>query len=387
MIFEEKELQARRQFHELFGTKYLYTGPRNKALNEDSWNATILGDILHSMHSENPLTYEDIETIIQIGGMVDPKGEMYFHYQADTPMVKEVLTAISPYITKEAFVQCSQKLHGRAKDTVAEFMVKCCTADVPAKRMEATELYSNYTTWCECNMLGAVSRHAFYVRMNALGIIKRKGYVNGRCGVTYYMVQLDEKEVLKDVQSCRKKTEEESQHVEEPLRYVVRPRKAVPPEVVPEATESLPQLIEEADVATVDTGSDEQVADDVKEDGAVNERIEQNPSDDSVSDVPDTIDDAPDSPEPVEVVGVSPDQADSPATDNKAGTGSPLTVKKLPMHVRQCFRLMKITYRVAPEHFTQEEFQDTYAAASLPPIEGASIEDLYQLFLDYANIR
>ena len=180
MIFTEQEQLSRRQFHELFCTRYLYTGKRKGALNEDSWNSDILYDILRNVYSGNVLTPQDIEAILHVGGMFDADGNLFFHYREETPIIKEILYAMSPFITNAAFIRCKQKLSSDTTDSVAAFVVRCCTNPYQGnEKILVKDLFDYYTNWCALNGELASSKKVFSRRLSEIGFRIKKGYLGG----------------------------------------------------------------------------------------------------------------------------------------------------------------------------------------------------------------
>ena len=378
MIFNEEEMASRRQFHELFCTKFLYTGDKRGAINEDSWNNIVLSDILHTLHDKNLLTPQDIETMMQMGGMYDHNHEAYFHYQKDTPIFQEILSAISPFISQAAFVRFKQLLNGRSTDSVAEFVQRCCN-DTKSEMIGITtvELYELYCTWCTLNRMPVSPRHVLYARMKSLGFKHKKGYLKGACGVTYFMIPFNHEEVLKVAQSEGETSEEEGQDAnsEQPLRDVARTGTTVRKKAVErKASDVLPNEVRQDDAASSggDFAGDEANGPDGGEAGG-------NDADDDGSgrdDIPSTGDTN---------IQLPKDRDRLFAEAHSEGTEADIQtrIKKLPMELRQSFKLLKATYRIAPEHFTEEDFNE---AINLADVSGLQEEQtLYNLFLEYAK--
>lgn len=377
MIFNEEEMVSRRQFHELFCTKYLYTGEKKDAINEDSWNNIVINDILHTLYENNVLTPQDIETMMQLGGMYNHNHETYFHYHAGTPIFKEVLSAMSPFITQAAFVRFKQLLNGRSMDSVAEFIQRCCNnTHAEMIGVSSVELYELYCTWCALNRFPVSARHVLYARMSAVGFKRKKGYLNGACGITYFMVRMNREEVLTDAQPEGAQTEEgqEPDSVQS-FRNVSRAGAKVRKEpVIKETPDVLPDEVGQ-DIAA---GSGGDLAEHV-EDGAVSETAD-------ISNTPDEVDGPTIDTDTEDTVIQLPEDKDGVLTEaHPEGTGTDIQarVKKLPMELRQCFKLLKATYRISPEHFTEEDFNQSVSALDASVLQ--EDQTLYDLFLEYAK--
>jgi len=377
MIFNEEEMSSRRQFHELFCTKFLYTGDKKGAINEDSWNNIVINDILHVLYDSNVLTPQDIETMMQLGGMYDNNHEAYFHYHRETPIFQEILSAISPFITQAAFVRFKQLLNGRSTDSVAEFLQRCCNdPNVAFSGVTTVELYELYRTWCALNRMPVSPRHILYARVKALGFKHKKGYLNGACGVTYFMVKLNREEVTNIVQSQGAQEEEEQgTDSEQSFRNVSRARTAVREKVIERKAPDVLQDEVRTDTPTGRGGNSEEYATDGADGTIVDENntTDNDGGRDNISIAEDTIIQLP----------KDRDQLFAEAHSEGTGTDIQARIKKLPMELRQCFKLLKATYRIAPEHFTEEDFKQAVGTVDVSELQEE--QPLYDLFLEYAK--
>ncbi|MFI3171143.1 MAG: primase-like DNA-binding domain-containing protein [Eubacteriales bacterium] len=208
MIFNDQENMFRRQFHEIFCTKYLITCKPEEAVHDDSWSPDILQDILLTLYPSNELTQTDIETILNIGGMYTVGNALCFTYQKETPMFPEMLSAIMPYITTEAFVKFKQSMQGRDADAVANF-INCCCIETHEERISISkrDLYDAYLLYCDATQSKEVGSYTFHKRMETLGYPCKKGYLKGKCGVTYYVIYFQQPkwEELKDEADKKRK--------------------------------------------------------------------------------------------------------------------------------------------------------------------------------------
>ncbi|MEG1543041.1 MAG: hypothetical protein RR382_00760 [Tannerellaceae bacterium] len=377
MIFNEEEMASRRQFHELFCTKFLYTGDKKGAINEDPWNNIVINDILHVLHDNNILTPQDIETMMQMGGMYDHNHEAYFHYHRETPIIQEILASISPFISQAAFVKFKQLLNGRSTDSVTEFIQRCCN-DQKAEMSGVTtvELYELYSTWCTLNRMPISPRHVLYTRVKSLGFKHKKGYLNGACGVTYFMIKFNREEVTKIAQSEGEASEEgQDADSRQSLRDVTRTGTTVRKKANQGKT---PDVLQDEVRQDTPAGSGGDFAEHATDGTASGEADRNDANDDGIGRPVDTDTESStsDIPEPRDF---APTEAHPEGTDADIQT----RVKKLPMELRQSFKLLKATYRVSPEHFTEEDFKQ---AIDLVDVSGLQEEQtLYGLFLEYAK--
>lgn len=386
MIFTEQEQLSRRQFHELFCTRYLYTGSRKGALNEDSWTADTLYDILRNAYTNNQLTPQDIETMLHIGGMFDANGDLFFHYREDTPMIKEILYAMSPFISTKAFIKCKQRLGGLTADSVASFVVRCCTnPDQGNEKMLIRDLYDYYTNWCAINDELSTSKKVFNRRLSEIGFRIKKGYVNGKSGVLYVMIKLDKEAAVRNAKPQRAQTEEAFRELAATIRDVDGTGAKVLEDLIETSTRSLPEDEGRQNPAAGLSGSDDEHEADVRV-------SEEHVMPDEVAGYDDdfdwgaTYDDEDDDPE---------DGSDTPAKPAQARTGEiiiPVSVttkeeaeafiKTLPYNVRTAFKQMKITYRISPNNFELDEFEPVVRTLGIKDI---NVSELYRLFQLYAE--
>ena len=390
MIFPEKEQRARRQFHELFCTRYLYTGKKKGALNEDSWTADTLYDILRNFYNDTILTPQDIETMLHVGGMFDAEGKLFFHYREDTPIVQELLHAISPFITTQAFIRFKQRLGGTSADSVAAFVVRCCTnPDQGNTKMLIRDLYDYYTAWCALNNEVATSKKVFNRRLSEIGFRIKKGYVNGRSGVLYITIKLDKEAANTSAKPKRTPAEEAELGCAAPLRNVDGTGAKVLEDLIKTSEGSLPEDEGRQDIAASSGGSYLQHETNVRN---YEEVVQSDAADEAVAGYDDdfdwgaSYDDGDDD---------SEDGFDSPAKPHPTGAGEiiiPLSVttkedaeafvKTLPYNIRTAFKQMKVTYRISPDNFELAEFEPVVRTLG---IKDLNVSELFKLFRLYAE--
>ena len=389
MIFTEEEQRSRRQFHELFCTRFLHTGKKKGALNEDSWTADTLYDILRNAYDGNLLTPQDIEAILQVGGMYDADGNLFFHYREDTPMIKEILYAMSPFITTKAFIRCKQRLGGPTADSVAAFVVRCCTNPSQGnEKMLIRELYDYYTNWCALNDEMPTSKKVFNRRLSEIGFRIKKGYINGKSGVLYVIIRLDKEEANRNAKPQRAQTEEAFRELAAAVRDVDGTGAKVLENLIEASARRLSEDEGGQDAATSSRGSDDEHEADV--------RVGEEPGlPDEVAGYDDdfdwgaTYDDEDDDPE---------DGSDAPAKPAQARTGEiivPISVttkeeaeafiKTLPYNVRSAFKQMKITYRISPDNFEMDEFEPAVRSLGITDINVSELFRLFQLYAEKAG--
>ena len=394
MIFTEQEQLSRRQFHELFCTRYLYTGKRKGALNEDSWTADTLYDILRGVYSNNELTPQDIEAILHVGGMFDTDGNLFFHYRDDTPIVKELLYAMSPYITTKAFIKFKQRMGGNSADSVAAFVVRCCTnPDQGNTKMLIGELYEYYTTWCALNDEIASSKKVFSRRLSEIGFRIKKGYVNGRSGVLYVMIKLDKEAANTSVKPKRTQAEEAQRiYSTTALRDVDGTGAKVLEDLIKTSTRSLSEDEGRQDIAASDGGSNVEHAEDVRigqEYGVSGQADEYLPGDDDDFDwgASDEYEDPEDRDSAVgEIAAARTGEIIVPVSVSTKEEAEAF-IKTLPYNIRTAFKQMKITYRISPDNFEMDEFEPAVRSLGIKDINVSELFRLFQLYAERAGGR
>lgn len=220
--------------------------------------------------------------------------------------------------------------------------------------------------------------------MGVLGYKQRKGYVNKRPGVGYVLISLD-KEVLKqDAQSRRSPKEEVEPKSIESLRDDNGSGTEITPQTIQGAEESVPASKAPDELATEYISPDEEyvAVDEEDDDGIFDDDDYDWENDDADDEVPD-----------IAATDYAVEEVERQSVTASAGTvaeSAQTRVMHLPMQLRQCFKLMKMTYRIAPEHFDREEFDLNVknAISSLgttgDPLN-MGLEELYTLFIEYSS--
>lgn len=388
MVFNVLEMRSRHQFHELFCTKYLYTGARGQALNDTPWNATILNDIVQTLYPGNVLTPNDIEAILNVGGFYDNTAELYFHYHDNTPLTRDILSAISPYITQEAYVLSMQKLLGNV-DNSGEIFIKLCCMRLNKKpiRVPAKELYTLYQEWCTINGLFVLSKRAFNSTLINMGIKRGKGYVDGSSGIDFFMVRLSMEEEDWHVESPPKKaSEQKGEDGEKSLRDVARRREKICGPVIQYEESSVPSAEGGKNTSTGSTGVDVVDGTTGRTASADDTASPSNPDNEDDFDWGAEDGNGEDTTTFINGTATDADPARLSTPGEKVEIPEQLSqFNKLPLDVRQFCKMMKITYKVAPEHFTQQDFTQAYKLSGLATLQEKQLNKLYILFLEYVE--
>lgn len=417
-IFSPQEMEARRQFHRLFCTNLLHTCAPSKALHDSPWDSGVLWDILQHVYENNPLTPDDIETIVQISGMINAQGDLWFTVEKGAPLFKEFIVAISPYITNNNYVILKMRLGGTAGGTnVPLFYQDCCTdPKAPYVRVRQLDAYRLYEEWCRIHREQSVNRKTFRREFELCGVTSKKGYLEGKCGQSYYSLHLTvpEEKVYEPKRTTPKYQEEKLPA----LPQVDFGRGSEDAEVDVVETETRVPILQEPEVDNAapvgDVRKDETVVvETLFYDGPVDNLLGE---DEDGGDVPDSSEEWEDTPNGddggVDGDGEFPedfgrDEADDGAWDDNeyedsgseapaeaAGDGAKedaerikAAVRSLPKNVREFFKLMKITYLVNPMNFRYEDFEDYAMAEDILTADPTQMKDLFTLFLSYAQIK
>lgn len=192
--YSPEERAARRQFFQLFCGKYLYECDKADAICAEPWTAEIMYDILQNLYPDNILTPTDIQTIIFMSGMLPrTRDHLYFGYHWDNGVSKEIITAIGPYISDEAYIKLNHTLRGALSTSAEEFYEACCmNPKIPERKITLAEAYDMYIRWCAANLKGGITKKLFVKILNKKGHRTLKGYINGKCGVNYVTMSIDE---------------------------------------------------------------------------------------------------------------------------------------------------------------------------------------------------
>lgn len=392
--YSPEERVARRQFFQLFCGNYMYECERADALSEEPWTPEIIHDILITMYPDNPLTPSDIQAIIFFSGMLPRNRDfLYFGYRWESGVSKDIITAIGPYISNEAYIKLNHALRGAMATSVEEFYEACCmNVKVPERKISVGEAYDLYIRWCAANIKGGMTKKMFVKLMNKKGHRTLKGYINGKCGVNYLVMSIDERRVDQFAEPRREAFQRKTQQVQEVLNSdrTIDGRGEESADA-PANRETSAVLPSEGDrkIQPIQEGGDEYYGEDSEENGI-----------DGISD------EAYEFPRGFEVpASFTEDLNDRGPTDEDGrsayviGTvdGSDTTQKSiggesrsvptedirrrvnhLPKEQRDAFKELKFTYRALTEPPTMEDFTENCSNWGFE-----ATQDLFEMFLEY----
>lgn len=220
--YSPEERIARRQFFQLFCGNYMYECERGDALSDEPWTPEIIHDILITVYPDNPLTPSDIQTIIFLSGMLPRnRDHLYFGYRWESGVSKDIISAIGPYISNESYIKLNHALRGAMATSVEEFYEACCmNVKVPERKISISEAYDFYIRWCAANIKGGMTKKMFVKLMNKKGHRTLKGYINGKCGVNYLVMSIDEGRVDQFAEPRRTAFQRKTQAVQKSIDSV-----------------------------------------------------------------------------------------------------------------------------------------------------------------------
>lgn len=392
--YSPEERIARRQFFQLFCGNYLYECERGEALSEEPWTPEIIHDILITVYPDNPLTPSDIQTIIFLSGMLPRnRDHLYFGYRWESGITREIISAIGPYITNEAYIKLNHTLRGAMATSVEEFYEACCmNVKVPERKISVGDAYDLYIRWCAANFKGGMTKKMFVKLMNKRGHRTLKGYINGKCGVNYLVMSIDEGRVDQFAEPRREAFQRKTQTVKKSMD-AVRPidgrRTEGPDEASSREASSVLPSESQREVESIQKGGDDNHGEDRKEDGVhgITNEIEGVPSG---FDIP--VNSSQDA------IGGSTEDAYGRSTETQSsGNGLEPTQKSiggesrripaedirrrvnhLPKEQRDAFKELKFTYRASPELPTIEDFRENCKNWGFD-----GTQELFNMFLEY----
>lgn len=372
-VFDWDEQRARNQFWALFVNSCLQAGlDDGEAINDDPWGGEIMSDVLHNMWPSNPLTPKDIEAIIQISGMVRAGDDgVYFHFKENVEVSKDIMMAISPYITDRAYYWGLASSHSAGRNSAEIFVDKCILDAEPYEKIRPKDLYDIYTTWCVLNHMKLMSSAAFKKVMLAQGYqilshqyIKNPRYPKSYHSQTCYRVQILEEEVNKVVEQSGEAQEATSRtYRAEQIRDVNRSRAEVPTEIESAEKGNVPAASARKDDDRGSSGDDSSSVKDDEE--LVNYLPSENPED---------ADD---------VFGDSEDECDPEAEARALEELARLREReRIARDTKRCFKEMIFDYRARPNSFSREDFNDMMLGYDLDPSDEA-----FAQFLEFAHTK
>lgn len=207
-----QEQISRRKFSQLFCGPLLCLCAKDSAWNEDHWSSTDMLDILEHFNPTNVLKESDIQDLIQALGWSDKA--LFFKGPANNEEAVLVLPFIQNHVPMSQIVRCMQSSSQSTQSTVQQFYERYCANNThPYTKITSTHLYSLYCTWCNVFRLPAATNKVFYKTLRTNHYIPQKGYCEGKCGVLYFVMQIDPMEVLLDVQ--KQEEEQDTQHYDQ----------------------------------------------------------------------------------------------------------------------------------------------------------------------------
>ena len=217
--YSQEERLSRRQFFQLFCSKYLYECDKNETICDEPWTADIMQDILLTIYPDNILTAEDIQMMIYQSGMYPAtRRQLYFGYHWENGVSKDIIAAVGPYITDAAYIKLNHTLRGAVTSSAIEFYDTCCSnSKIPRKKISLADAYDLYVRWCAANLKGAMTKKLFTKTMNKLGHRTLKGYVNGKCGINYFVLSVDAERVDQFAEPRRKAFQRKTEEIQQAL--------------------------------------------------------------------------------------------------------------------------------------------------------------------------
>lgn len=83
-------------------------------------------------------------------------------------------------------LQQTSKDYRSQNDNVAQFVLNLCTEKEQSDKISLTDLYKVYNIWVEGEQLRPVSKKVFATRVADIGYERKKGYINGKSGQSYF---------------------------------------------------------------------------------------------------------------------------------------------------------------------------------------------------------
>lgn len=392
--YSPEERVARRQFFQLFCGNYMYECERGEALSEEPWSPEIIHDILITVYPDNPLTPSDIQAIIFLSGMLPRnRDHLYFGYRWESGITREIISAIGPYITNEAYIKLNHTLRGAMATSVEEFYEACCmNAKVPERKISVGDAYDLYIRWCAANFKGGMTKKMFVKLMNKKGHRTLKGYINGKCGVNYFVMSIDERRVDQFAEPRREAFQRKTQQVQEVLnsdRIIARRgEKSADAPTSREASTVLPSEGNRK-VQPIHEGGDEYYGKDSEKndiDNISNEAHEfphkfEGPS----SFTKDLNDKGPSDGDDRSAYIIGTINGSAPAQKSIGGESRSAPaenirrrVNHLPKEQRDAFKELKFTYRALTEPPTMEDFTENCSNWGFE-----ATQNLFEMFLEY----
>lgn len=400
--YSPEERVARRQFFQLFCGNYMYECERADALSEEPWTPEIIHDILITMYPDNPLTPGDIQAIIFLSGMLPRnRDHLYFGYRWESGVSREIIAAIGPYISNEAYIKLNHALRGAMATSVEEFYEACCmNAKIPERKISVGEAYDFYIRWCAANIKGGMTKKMFVKLMNKRGHRTLKGYINGKCGVNYLVMSIDEGRVDQFAEPRREAFQRKTQKVQETLdvdRSIDRGGAESSDETPGGETPAVLPSEDHGEVEQIKESGDANHGEDRETDGIYGIEDEiggiltgfeipadfiEDPNDRSTSD---SLGES-SSPEDGRSTAVERSEDGSEPTKESIGGESGRVptedirrrVNHLPKEQRDAFKELKFTYRALSEPPTIEDFRENCNSWGFEPTQ-----ELFELFLEY----
>lgn len=400
-ITSKEEQISRRQFSRLFCGEIMHMCRVDDAMNDTSWDEVVLDDILHRVYPNNKLTTEKIKVIlVMLGWSTDI---LFFDKSPNKQVNDWLFPFIADHISMAAYVQIRQAEIPDPTKTVIQFYNKFCTHNSNAPlRIPTLDVYDLYVSWCYNTNRHPMTMKTFHNAFSKLGVVKTKGYCNGKSGVVYYLLKLNSEEVLADEQQeiSPTETEQETEDSPKPIRNVSRTRAAIHERSIQRETPDVPNDEEGQNISAIDGRDDH---DDEPNDSVVISRDEAK----FTQQIPSTPEnrDAVDS-STQNFTNQFPQLKDFATTEStktgaiKAPSIQPTKsksiqypndttniigrLKQLPIGFRPTFDEIRISCKIAMDPFTEEQFTAMASDAGFH-FTPEQTHDLYDFLIEYAK--
>jgi putative DNA primase/helicase len=102
-----------------------------------------------------------------------------------------MLDGLARLIEQDEFSDCARlqqtnKDYRCQNDNVAQFVLNLCTEKDQSSKISVSDLYKIYNIWVEREQLRPVSKKVFSSRVADMGYERKKGYINGKSGQSYF---------------------------------------------------------------------------------------------------------------------------------------------------------------------------------------------------------
>lgn len=411
---------ARRQFHEIFSNGLFVTGLPEEAAHAEPLAPDMIWDIMKNLHEDYPLTIDEIDQILTLGGFYNEAHQLWFKCPSPRAVPLDVVSAMSVYLKQNWYVEMKLTKNLSTYNSALLFAQYVCL-DVPTRnRVPQAFLFEMYLEWCLSTGFAAMSRKAFRTAVKAAGIAEGKGYCDKRSGVAYYLVEVNMSEEVWNGQSIREKEEKEEGNTRayaakslmlEPGRgaqVLAQPSHEEEEGVFGDPAgencdgrhENNEYDDEDAFESNVPYDGKPAGTDYSAEDGFLAEDELRDSSRSSLfegsgagstlfgggADRDERI-----IPKPVGDFETEPGELISAEALSEVAIMYPEkvreTMKTLSTDIRKFFKLMKVTYLINPDNFGLDDFDEYYSTSGLAVLPRSETVNLYHLFVQYCALR